>query len=287
MSTTSSNPTPAELDQAKRLYNDVNDYLEYLTDIIQSKVQEFDEDFSDDDDELSPSVSQFLNDYKDYISSLPKVHNQLINSDSSSTSNNNNNSTKCSILRKRFWRYSQSNQMLQLLPPNLFDDLQKLCEAKLDRSVQGLPSFSTSLPTIDNNNEKLLTNDSSPSVALLKSQLEKYTKEKEKNCIVIRSPKYSSFDDPIEEKKIVFVVKKSTAVIVAPPTIESPKQDPIKEETEEKNSTIENEKSEVVEEVLSEKKVKKSKTEFDFLSNFLSITKVGFSKSQLSTLIWA
>jgi len=274
MSTTSSKPTPAELDQAKLLYNDVNDYLEYLADIITTQVQELSEDSEDseDDEELSPAVSQFLNDYKDYISSLPQVHTQLVSPKSSSTS---------SRLRKRY---------SQFLPPDLLGDLQKLCEAKLDRSVQVTPSFSTSLPILDNangNNEKLLTNETSPSVTLLKAQLEKYTKEQEKNRIVIRMPNYS-FDEPVEEKRIVFVIKKSTALIVAPPTIVEPpkEQESIKEEIEEKNSMTEDEKSEVVE-VLSEKNVKKSTIDFNFLSNFLSITKVGFSRSQLSTLVWA
>jgi hypothetical protein len=271
MSTINSKTTPEEIDQAKQIYKDVNDFLEYFTNIIQTQVQEFEEE--DPDDELSPTVSQFLNDYKEYVSSLPQIHTQLVNSDSSSSSS--------SSTRERFWRYSQS------LPPNLLSNLQKL-EAKLDRSVRVSPLFSTSLPTLDNTNGKneklLLTNETSPCVTLLKAQLEKYAKEQEKNRIVIRVPKYS-YDEPVEEeRKVVFVVKKSTAVIVAPPTVVEPpkEQEPIKEGTEE-NSTIE----EISEKVLSEKDVKKSIIDFDFLSKFLSITKVGFSKSQLSSLVWA
>lgn len=264
----SSKPTSAELDQAKQIYNDVNDYLEYLANIIQTRVQEDSEDSEDSDyEEYSPKVSQFLNDYKDYISSLPQVHNQLVNHDSSSSSTR-------SKLRNRFWRY----QTLQLPPPDLLGDLKKLCEAELARDVQVSPLFSTSLPTPDDsnvNNEKLLTNEASPSVTLLKAQLDKYTKEQEKNRIIIRMPNYS-FDEPIEEKKVVFVVKKSTALIAAPPTVvESPKEpEPIKGEIEEKNSTIDNEKSEIVEvseKVLSEKKPKKIAIDFEFLNNFVSI----------------
>jgi len=273
----STKPTPQELDQAKQIYNDANDFLEHLVGIIQTQVQEFSQDSEDSEDsdyeELSPSVSKFLSDYKEYISSLPHVHQQLVNNQNSSST------TSSKSLRKRFWRYSH----LQLLPPDLLGNLQKLCEAKLDRDVQASPSFSTSLPTLDNingNNEKLLTNDASPSVTLLKAQLEKHTtKEQEKNRIVIRMPNYT-FDEPIEEKKVVFVVKKSTAVIVAPPTVVEPpkEQEPI------------NEKSEVVEvseKVLSEKKIKKNAIDFEFLSKFLSTTKFGFSRSQLSTLVWA
>jgi len=274
MSTTSNKPTTAELDDAKRYYNDVNDYLEYLADIIQSQAQEYSEDSEDSDEELSPAVSQFLDDYKDYISSLPQVHTQLVGSKSSSTS---------SKTRHRLRRYSIS-QTHQLLPPDLLSDIQQLCEAKIDRSVQVSPSFSTSLPA-NANNEKLLTNETSPSVTLLKAQLEKYSKEQEeKNRIVIRMPKYT-FDEPIEEeRKIVFVVKKSTALIAAPPSVADPpkEQEPIKEEIEEKNSTTEDE---TVNEKVSSKK-KKNMTDFAFLSNFLSITKVGFSRSQLSTLVW-
>jgi len=276
---------PTEFDQAKQLYNDVNDYLESLTGIIQNQVQQFSEDFEDSEDsdyeELSPKVYQFLNDYKDYISSLPPVHKQLV-----SNHNDSSSTTTCSKLRQRFWRYSQ----LQLLPPDLLGDLQKLCEAKLDRDVQVSPLFSTSLPIPDNdingNNKKLLTNEASPSVTLLKAQLDKHTtRELEKNRIVIRMPNHS-FDDPIEEKKVVFVVKKSTAVILATPAVvESPKeQEPIK--GEEKID----EKSEVVyEKVLSEKNTKKKMIDFDFLSKFLTANKFGFSKSQLSQLsnvIW-
>ncbi|GBB89133.1 hypothetical protein RclHR1_15810004 [Rhizophagus clarus] len=280
----STKPTPVELDQAKRLYNDVNNYLDCLADIIQTRAQEFYEDSENSEDsdyeELSPSVSQFLNDYKEYISSLPQIHDQLVNHDSSPST------TTSSKLHKQLRRYSQ------FLPPDLLK-LQKLCEAKLDRDVQVSPSFSTSLPTLDNtfgNNKKLLTNEASPSITLLKAQLNKYTNEQEKNRIVIRVPNYS-FDEPIEEKKVVFVVKKSTAVIVAPPTVvESPKeQEPIKGEIKEKNSTID-EKSEIVEiseKVLLEKTTKKNAIDFEFLSKFLSTTKFGFSRSQLSTLIWA
>ncbi|CAB4408720.1 unnamed protein product [Rhizophagus irregularis] len=281
----SNKPTPAELDQAKQIYNDVNDYLECLANIIQTQVQEDSEDSEDSEyEEYSPKVSQFLNDYKDYISSLPQVHKQLVNHDDSSST-----SFTSSKLRNRFWNY----QTLQLLPPNLLGNLKKLCEAELVRDVQVSPSFSTSLPTLDNsngNNEKLLTNEASPSVTLLKAQLDKYTKEQEKNRIVIRMPNYS-FDEPIEEKKVVFVVKKSTALIAAPPTVvvESPKEpEPIKGEIEEKNSIID-EKSEVVEvseKVLSEKKPRKIAIDFEFLNNFVSLTKFGFSGSQLSTLIW-
>ena len=75
-------------------------------------------------------------------------------------------------------------------------------------------SFSTfTLPTNNSDNEKLLTNDASPTVTLLKAQLEEFAKEQRKNLVVVRLPKYA----PTEEKDFVFVVKKSIATIVAPP----------------------------------------------------------------------
>jgi hypothetical protein len=261
-----SKPTSAELDQAKQLYNDVNDYLKYLVDVIQEECDDTDDS---DYEELDPSVSQFLNDYKEYVSSLPQVHKQLVNHDHDSSP-----SITSSKFRTRLWRYSQTYQTLQLPPPNLLGELKKFCEAKVDRNVQPSPSFSASLPTLDiTNNEKLLTNEASPSVTLLKAQLNKYETEKEKNRIVIRIPNYSYDDEPIEEKKVVFVIKKSTALIAAPPTVvESPReQEPIKGEIEEK---IHDEKSEVVEiseKVLSEKNTNKNAIDFDFLSKFVSI----------------
>jgi len=286
MPATNSKPTPAELDQAKRLYNDINDYLEFLSETIQSEIQELSEtEDSDDDDEeeFSPIVSQFLKEYKEYVASQPQIHAQLVSSDSNSSFTSN----KSSRLPKRFWVYSKTYQTLQLLSPDLLSH-KKLCDTELNCSVPVSPIFSSSFPVPDpSGNEKLLTNGT-PSVALLKAQLEKNARneeqEQEKNYLIIRRPTYT----PVREQKFVFVVEKSTDVIVAPQTIEPPKQqEPIKEETKEKNSTIQDEKSELVEEVLSEKKVKKNTIDFDFLSNFLAITKVGFSRSQLRTLVWA
>src|SRR6266542_5414125 len=187
MSTTLGKPTAAELNQAKQLYNDLNDYLEYLAEIIESEVQDA------EDDELSPTALQFLKDYKEYVSSPSQVHTQLLASDNSLSSSSRTHT-------KRFWKYSQTNQMLQSIPPKLLADYPKLCETKLDHSVQVSPLFSTlstSISSTDStDNEKLLTNDASPTVTLLKAQLEKFAREQEKNCIVIRPPQYYA---PVEE----------------------------------------------------------------------------------------
>ncbi|CAG8493895.1 3342_t:CDS:2 [Funneliformis mosseae] len=265
MPTTQSKPTSGDdVNQAKQIYNDINDYLDCLAEMIQSEVQEFDEEDSDDE-ELSPIALQFLKDYKEYISSPSQVHTQLVDSGSSSSGSSSR------LQKKRFWMYTQTNQMLRSLAPKLLSVNPKLCEAKIDYSAQASPSFSTSpSDTTSSNNEKLLMNNTSTAVASLKAHL---AKEQEKNCIFIRKPQYA----PIEEKNFVFVVKESTAAIVTPPKLV---ESPTKEKIEEKGSM--SEKSEFIEN-LSEK-VKKIPISIDLISNFIAITKVGFSKSQLSQL---
>ncbi|CAI2162484.1 10854_t:CDS:2 [Funneliformis geosporum] len=268
MPTTQSKPTSGDdINKAKQLYHDINDYLDCLAEIIQSEVQELDDEDSDDE-ELSPIALQFLKDYKEYVSSPSQVHTQLLDSGSSSTSSSGSSSSS-RLQKKRFWMYSQTNQMLQSLPPKLLNFNPKLCEAKIDYSAQASPSFSASPSDTTNiNNEKLLINNTSTTVASLKAHL---AKEQEKNCIVIRQPQYAS----VEEKNFVFVVKKSTAAIVAPPKLV---ESPIKEKIE-----VISEKSEEIENISSEK-VKKNPISLDLISNFIAITKVGFSKSQLSQL---
>lgn len=265
-----SKPTSEEIDQENHLCNDAVDYLEYLSEIIQSEVDSEDSD----DEELSPIVSQFLQDYKEYVSSS---NTQLFDSDSSGSSIKYK---KRSRLPRRFLKYSESFQSLQSLSPELLCD-QKLCETQLDCNAQVSPLFSTFFSSDDDDrreNEKLLTNGT-PSVTLLKSQLEKDARIREYNYMIVRSPIYV----PEEEKKFVFVVKKSTDVIVAaapPPVVELPKQEPVKEETvENNNTTIENEKSGAYKE-----KARMSTINY-LVSSFLASAKLGFSGSQINSLV--
>ncbi|CAG8548670.1 4290_t:CDS:2 [Racocetra fulgida] len=100
--TTSISNNVDEVTNAKTLYKDINEYLDFLADILQTETDESDEP-------VSPTVEKFLKEYQEYVNSnVPLSSSPTSNSTYSTTSTNSSkrSSRRSSIYKPNLWRYS-------------------------------------------------------------------------------------------------------------------------------------------------------------------------------------
>ncbi|CAG8588808.1 7270_t:CDS:2, partial [Dentiscutata heterogama] len=162
-----------EINNAKRIYNDINDYLGFLADVLQTEADESDEP-------ISPTVEKFLKEYREYVSSnVPFSPSPTSYSTSDFTTKN---SKRSSFYKPNLWKYSlmcENNN--SKMPPKPVKKLSlpttaSLSEIDFDKQVFAMFSpISKPLPNEENdqNNENNALNNTnfiydSPSVQLLK-----------------------------------------------------------------------------------------------------------------------
>ncbi|CAG8510846.1 10604_t:CDS:2 [Dentiscutata erythropus] len=165
--TTSISNNVDEIDNAKRIYNDINDYLDFLADVLQTEADESDEP-------ISPTVEKFLKEYREYVSSNVPSPTSYSTSDITTK-----NSKRSSVYKPNLWKYSlmcENNN--SKVPPKPVKKLSLPTTASLseiDFDKQGFAMFSPiskPLPNEENNESNALNNNNfiydSPSVQLLK-----------------------------------------------------------------------------------------------------------------------
>ncbi|CAG8773832.1 hypothetical protein C2G38_2046633 [Gigaspora rosea] len=172
--TTSISNNVDEINNAKRIYNDINDYLDFLADVLQTEADESDEP-------VSPTVEKFLKEYREYVnnniplSSSPKSY--------SSPNLEKKKSKRSSVYKPNLWKYSLmcENNNSSKAPPKPVKRIALPATASLseiDFDKQGFAMFSSIFKTRpneanDQNNENNTSNNNnltfdSPSIQLLK-----------------------------------------------------------------------------------------------------------------------
>ncbi|CAG8519417.1 2216_t:CDS:2 [Cetraspora pellucida] len=176
--TTSISNNIDEVTNAKVLYKDINDYLDFLADILQTETDESDEP-------ISPTVEKFLKEYQEYVSSnAPPLSSSPTSYSTDSTSSNSSkrNSRRSSIYKPNLWRYSLGcENECSRAPPKSVKRLSLPTTAsisEIDFDKQGFAMFSPLLKSqsndkIDENDEGNTLNNNnlvldSPSIKLLK-----------------------------------------------------------------------------------------------------------------------
>ncbi|KAF0476182.1 hypothetical protein F8M41_024443 [Gigaspora margarita] len=172
--TTSISNNVDEINNAKRIYNDINDYLDFLADVLQTEADESDEP-------VSPTVEKFLKEYREYVSS-----NIPLSSSPKSYSAPNlekKKSKRSSVYKPNLWKYSLmcENNNSSKAPPRPVKRIALPATASLseiDFDKQGFAMFSPIFKTQpneanDQNNENNTPNNNnltydSPSIQLLK-----------------------------------------------------------------------------------------------------------------------